>query len=150
MRPIRVSAKAVIVHDGRLLLTQNQDRDGFFYLLPGGGQQPGETLKETVQRECHEEAGIAVEVHTLLHVREYIGRNHEFAVEDGEVHQLELMFSCSILGGVPGQGGQPDSWQVGVVWVPLAEVHQHRFYPKRLGPILASPGSAPVYLGDVN
>jgi ADP-ribose pyrophosphatase YjhB (NUDIX family) len=75
MRPVRVAAKAVIVQGGRLLVTENVDADGRWYLLPGGGQEPGEALPETLRRECREEVGADVEVGELLYVRDYIGRH---------------------------------------------------------------------------
>lgn len=78
MKPIRNSAKAVIIQDNKVLLTKNQDRDGYFYLFPGGGQEHGEELSEALRRECIEEIGCAVIVDHLLHVREYIGKTINF------------------------------------------------------------------------
>ena len=46
MRHIRNSAKAIIIKDEKILLTKNQDTLGIFYLLPGGGQEPGESIVE--------------------------------------------------------------------------------------------------------
>jgi len=80
--PVRNSAKAVIMKDGCVLLTKNQHEQEIFYLFPGGGQEHGETLEEAVKRECIEEIGQEVVVRELLHVREYIGRNHEHAFFD--------------------------------------------------------------------
>ncbi|GAJ98969.1 MutT/Nudix family protein [Geomicrobium sp. JCM 19055] len=54
---IRNSAKAIIIDDNCVLLTKNEDRDGYFYLFPGGGQEHGETLQQTLIRECREEVG---------------------------------------------------------------------------------------------
>ena len=152
MRPIRVAAKAIIVRDGRLLVTRNVDAVGEWYLLPGGGQEPGEALPETVRRECREEVGADVEVGALRFVRDYVGRHHEFATEDGEVHQLELMFACALPPGAePRNGPVPDSAQVGVAWLELADLERHRLYPQVLKRALAAPpGAVPVYLGDVN
>jgi ADP-ribose pyrophosphatase YjhB (NUDIX family) len=59
------------------LLTKNQDDEGYFYLFPGGGQEHGETIHDALIRECIEEVGEEVEIGELLHVREYIGKNHE-------------------------------------------------------------------------
>ena len=95
MRSIRNSAKALIIHDGRLLCTRNEDARGIFYLLPGGGQEPGETIPEALQRECREEIGTVVEVGPLTFVRDYIGKNHEFAAHDADVHQIEYMFAAT-------------------------------------------------------
>jgi 8-oxo-dGTP pyrophosphatase MutT (NUDIX family) len=58
----------------------------------------GEELKDAVARECIEEIGCSVEVKDIIHIREYIGKNHEFAEWDSEVHQVEFYFDCSISG----------------------------------------------------
>ncbi|WP_328824259.1 NUDIX hydrolase [Metabacillus schmidteae] len=49
---IRNSSKAIIMNsDGdKILLTKNRDREGFFYLCPGGGQEHGETLHEALKK----------------------------------------------------------------------------------------------------
>lgn len=46
MRPIRNSAKAIIVENDCLLAITQQDPDGLYYILPGGGQEPGETTPQ--------------------------------------------------------------------------------------------------------
>ena len=76
---VRTAARALIVRDGKLLTTLMHDGNGDFYILPGGGQRHGEALAHTVARECREELGVEVEVGALAYVRDYIGRNHDFA-----------------------------------------------------------------------
>lgn len=71
---IRNSAKAIIISGEKVLLTKNQDNDGYFYLFPGGGQEHGETIHQTLKRECIEEIGQQAEIGELLHIREYIGK----------------------------------------------------------------------------
>lgn len=147
-----MAVKAVIVRDGRLLVTANADPEGTFYLLPGGGQEPGETLPVALLRECREEVNVDVEVHELLLVRDYISRNHEFA-DEADVHQLELMFRCTIADdAVPCSGVVPDAWQTGVDWLELARLDEYRLYPKVLCQLLRSIESVSenVYIGDVN
>ena len=39
-RPIRNSAKALIIRDGKLAAVKLEDSDGVWYILPGGGQEP--------------------------------------------------------------------------------------------------------------
>jgi 8-oxo-dGTP diphosphatase len=152
MKPVRVAAKAVIVRDGKLLVTKNVGIDGTFYLLPGGGQEPGEPLLAALRRECQEEIGADVDVHDLLYVRDYIGRNHEFRFADGEFHQLELMFRCSLLEGQePCVGTTPDIRQVAVEWIDLTRLDRYALYPKILQTLLRSEiGDRAMYLGDVN
>ncbi len=93
---LRNSAKAVIIEDGRLLVTVNQGDSSRYYLLPGGGQEGGETLHQALRRECLEEIGADVEIGDLLYLREYIGRNHEFVADHGGVHQVDFMFGCRL------------------------------------------------------
>lgn len=152
---IRNSAKAVILNESKVLLTKNIDREGAFYLFPGGGQDHGETLVKAVQRECIEETGAAVVVGDLLHIREYIGKNHEHAAFDAGVHQIEYYFLCKLTDdsmefSVPTN---PDSHQISVEWVDITQLQHLRLYPRALIPAindLMDNRNGCVYLGDVN
>lgn len=155
-RRFRNSIKAVIVRDGRVLLTVNRDHLGEFHLLPGGGQEFGESMTETLQRECREELACEVIVGDLIGARDYIGSRHEFAAEDAHMHQVELMFSCELApGSEPQLGALPDDvgdWmQTGVAWVPLEELAGLRIYPSALRQWLPTlPHPQVRYLGPVN
>ena len=59
---MRNSVKAFIVKEEKLLTIKGIDDRGDFYLLPGGGQRPGETMIQALQRECREEINCQVEV----------------------------------------------------------------------------------------
>lgn len=157
---VRNSAKAIILREGKLLVTRNLDPWGDWYVLPGGGQRPGETLHEALRRECREEIGAEVEIGPLVAVREYLGSRHEFAEYDSEVHRVEFMFACSLADGQPlaeGQtpetGPKPDSYQTGVDWLPLDKLGEYRLYPKALREWLwawHSGAEVACYLGDCN
>jgi 8-oxo-dGTP diphosphatase len=153
MRPVRPSAKAMIIQDNQLLVIAKRDPEGVYYILPGGGQEPGESLPEALRRECIEEVAAEVEVGPLRFVRDYIGRNHEYAGSDGQAHNLDLMFLCQLRpGSVPAQGEIPDDHQFGIAWLPLDRLIEYRLYPMALRPLLADIEryDGPVYLGDVN
>ncbi|MDA8243983.1 MAG: NUDIX domain-containing protein [Elusimicrobia bacterium] len=148
---VRVSAKAILVRNGRLLLMRGRDRSGTYYLLPGGGQRAGETLREALTRECAEETGILVKPGRVRYVRDYIARNHEFAEWDRDFHQVEVMFVCSFVRRL-GRPRSPDRSQTGFSWLPLAGLGKARLYPAALKELLSEEGKmrGPVYLGDVN
>lgn len=152
MNPIRNSAKALIVENNNLLLLKHIDQLGFWYTIPGGGQNPGETLVEALNRECLEEIGVEVEIGDLQYIREYIGINHEFHEHDGDAHQVEFLFECSIKdGNKPRFGSSPDESQIAVEWIPLPDIGNIRIYPKILANILVERDLGPIrYLGDVN
>ena len=145
----RVSAKAVIVRDDKLLVIVKRDAAGEYFLLPGGGQEMFESLHATLRRECLEEIAAEVEPGDLLFVRDYIARNHEFAAEEPETHQLDLMFACSVPADYePRVGHVPDAAQTDVRWLPLSELAAARIYPAALREAILHPRVA--YLGDVN
>lgn len=150
--PFRNSAKAVIIKDSQLLTVKCRDRLGLYYLLPGGGQEQGETLHETLTREVKEEAGVDIKIGELKFIREYIGKNHEFAEHDSGTHQVEFMFLCEIRGDCePKNGPVPDEGQLGVEWIELDKLMEYRFYPKALRERLMDlDNQDEVYLGDVN
>jgi 8-oxo-dGTP diphosphatase len=136
---IRNSAKAIIINNGYFLTVKNVDSEGEWYLLPGGGQNSGETLKGALRRECIEEIGINVSVGRLRYIREYIGKNHEFSEHDGDSHQVEFMFECEFYEEHPPKVGKnPDAYQVDIAWLPINEIPEYRIYPKQLGDLLLS------------
>ncbi len=152
-RKVRPSIKALIVSEGRLLVTVNSDETDEFYLLPGGGQDFGESMVETVHRECREEICCEVVVRDLAYVRDYIGARHEFADWDSDFHQIEMAFWCDLAPGqVPAMGViEPDQFQTGVAWVPLDELSDAPIYPAELKTWLLEDASARrTYLGPVN
>jgi len=149
---VRTSAKAIVVQHDRILLIKHVDENGSWYGLPGGGQEHGETLEEAVRRECLEEVGVQVRIGRLLFVRDYIGKHHEFAEEDRNAHQVEVMFDCELSDGAEATlGSAPDPTQVGIAWFHLQDLPRLRLYPKVLALLLTDglPDDG-AYLGDVN
>ena len=151
-RPLRNSAKALIIDDGKVLCTRNRDLLGDFFLLPGGGQNHGETLRQAVIRECLEEIGAMVEPGNLYFVREYISANHELAEFDDSIHQIEFIFLCTLRETVNSRiSTAEDAMQTGVEWLRINELTNYRFYPGSLIPQLQNfppIDFSGVYLGD--
>jgi len=77
--------------DGRLLMIRRTDND--HYAIPGGGQEVGETLTQTVVREVEEETGVTVEVTGLIGI--YSDPGHVIAYDDGEVRQEFSICFCA-------------------------------------------------------
>jgi 8-oxo-dGTP diphosphatase len=150
MPGVRLSVKAIIVREGRLLVLKCRDHEGVWYALPGGGQEAGETLDQALRRECFEELGCEVRMGSLRFVRDYISKNHEFAATDPDAHQVELMFEC-YLESEPSLAVQPDSMQEGFEWLEVKGLRGSRLYPRILEHVLGSAeANGVIYLGDVN
>ncbi len=110
-----VAAGVIWRDDGRFLIAQ-RPLDGLLgglWEFPGGKQDPGETLPETLRREIQEELSIDIEVGPPL-----------VSVEHGYTHfRITLhAFHARYLGGVPQHLGVADH-----AWVTLDEVDKFAF-----------------------
>ena len=147
---IRNAARALIVRDAQLLLLRKRhDGTGERYSLPGGAQEPGETLAEALIRECREEIGTDVRVRELLHVADYFKPRETVPPSQRQV--VELVFSCDVPRDYrPHNGHRPDRRQVEVTWVPLPSLHQLPLVPRSLIAVLTQPQRSGVYLGTID
>lgn len=123
-RNIRNSAKALIIKDGRMAAVKIRDAKEEWYILPGGGQEPEETLREAVCREVAEELGVKVTCGELLFVVE--------GVHGEPFHRVDLVFSCEILKEMPDAVLKKDLNQAGVEWLPLTSLPSLPLYPSKL------------------
>ena len=68
----RVRVAVVIVEEDRVLLVQHEHSGKRFWILPGGGLEFQETLRECGARELMEETGLEIRVGRFLFVAESI------------------------------------------------------------------------------
>ncbi len=135
---IRNAVRAVIVQDDAILMQKKwSETKGYWYTLPGGGQDVQETLIEALQRECEEEIGVEVRIDGLLHVADfYKQRETEFP---STRHLVEFLFACTLPDDYqPINGSHPDKHQIDVVWLPLDEVARQRLFPAGLAKVLTN------------
>ena len=95
---VRPGVSAVIFQEGRVLL-QRRDDNGMWG-LPGGGVEPGESVRDAVIREVHEETGLTVEPLRLIGVYSDPANHQIVSYPNGEVvHYVSTAFECRVLGG---------------------------------------------------
>ncbi len=89
----RLATRALLVHQDRLLLV-NAYPGGVsdLWCAPGGGVEKGTSLTDNLEREVHEETGLAISVGDLALVNEFHDPGRGF-------HQVELFFRCALRGG---------------------------------------------------
>ena len=94
---MRISSRAVIIQDNKVLtMFRRKIKDGKvkeYYVIPGGGQDEGESLEETVIRELKEEMNVDIKV------LGYLGKS---IWED----TTSNFFHCEIIKGIPNLGGE--------------------------------------------
>jgi ADP-ribose pyrophosphatase YjhB (NUDIX family) len=107
---------------GRVLLIHRTDND--FWALPGGAQDVGETITETVARETREETGIDVKVTGLIGI--YSNPKHVIAYSDGEIRQeFSICFRAKPTGGKV----RPSNESSEVCWVEQERLDDLSIHP---------------------
>ncbi len=110
MSTLILGASVVVVADGAILLVQRGHEPQLgLWSVPGGRQEPGETLEETAQREAYEETGLEVRIGREL---------WSLVIPDGdrtfEVHD----FAATVTGGTLRAGDDAAD----VRWIPFEEL----------------------------
>jgi 8-oxo-dGTP diphosphatase len=93
MKSPRLAARALILHDDRLLLVNAYaGGQSDLWCAPGGGVERGASLPANLAREVMEETGLTIAVGDPALVNEF----HDPA---SGFHQVEVFFQCTITAG---------------------------------------------------
>ncbi len=88
---MRVKVRAVIMKNGKLVVSRERRRRVEHILLPGGRVQDGESIHDALVREVAEETGLDVVPKRLLYIAEVIGSYRE--------HDLNLVWLAELRDG---------------------------------------------------
>jgi 8-oxo-dGTP diphosphatase len=84
---IRIRVAAVIIENNKILLIAHKNNDKIYWLLPGGGVNPFESLEQALIRELKEELNIAVKVGD-------VGLICDSIAPDNSKHIVNICFFC--------------------------------------------------------
>lgn len=111
---VRIGARAIILHENRLLLVNAYpEGQSDLWCAPGGGVERGTSLPDNIAREVYEETGLTVHVGAPCLVNEF----HDPA---SGFHQIDVFFRCSVV-----DGAIDPAWQD-----PEGIVTQRRFFTR--------------------
>ena len=82
---MKVRVSAVVIRGNEILLIHHRRDARFYWVLPGGGLEPGEGLRACGAREVREETGLDVRIRRLMYVSEVRSPSRE-------KHVLDLTF----------------------------------------------------------
>lgn len=119
--PKRHRASLVLIRDGSILLVHRKNqKQGEYYIFPGGGIKPGETPEGTVMRETLEESGLEVEVERILfdHVNDF---DHNTLVLCREIGSKEPVWQETYK--------QTESESYAFEWITLSALPSTRLLP---------------------
>ena len=71
----RVAGGALVVKNEKILLVKEIRRDKYFWGIPGGIIEKGETLLDGVKREVKEETGVEIEPFCMLGFNNWAGKS---------------------------------------------------------------------------
>jgi ADP-ribose pyrophosphatase YjhB (NUDIX family) len=127
---IRPGVAAVIFGPDGVLLQRRDDNR--LWGLPGGGVEPGESVREAVVREVREETGLDVEPVRLIGVYSAPEHHQIITYPDGNViHYVSSVFECTVVGGtltccaesLELEYFQPDGLPVDVMPISRIRIH---------------------------
>ncbi|GAB3180012.1 NUDIX domain-containing protein [Telluribacter humicola] len=119
---MRVRPAALIIANDALLTMQYRYGNTDVYMLPGGNPDPGEDLKEALQRELREELGVEVQVGEMVLCGEVIDWG-------GKEDTLHCVFEVLDVAGKPRLN--PEHTTAGAIaWVPVSELQTQIMYPQ--------------------
>ena len=122
----RLAAYALVVDEGRLLMSQLSERvrgAAGRWSLPGGGVDPGEEPLHGVVREVHEETGQHVIVDDLVQVQSSHWVADDVPEDDYEdFHAVRLIYRATCPRPTAAEVVEIDGSTGAAAWVPLAEV----------------------------
>ena len=127
-----IRPSVVLIKDGKLLVLKSQYSGREFYLLPGGGIEGMESLKETAMRETKEETNYDIEIQKLLYLQEWID-------ETSDKNVLYVIFLGNILGGKETHLNDPALSKgniKGIEWMDIKNINKITFYPVEIIPLL--------------
>lgn len=150
---IRNAAKALVLHDGKILINKCVDDRGEVYFdLPGGGQHQFETIEDAVKREVFEETGYQVNVVGLVAVAEEIHDNHIIRERYFDYsHRIFHIFLATLAESHRQKESEMDFQQESSMWVELDEADQLNLRPITLKEKISELviGNHPIFLGSI-
>lgn len=126
---MRKAARAIIVHDKKLLVMHRNKFGQEYYVLIGGGVEMGETNQQALTREIAEETGVAVSNPRLV-----------LTEDAGLMYGMQYVYLCDYQSGEPQLSPESDEFKITAlgqniytpVWLPVEQIPASVFRSERL------------------
>ena len=138
-KPPRLAARAIIMHENRLLLVNAWKGSDRLWCAPGGGVNAHSALPDNLIREVVEETGLTITVQDPCLV-------NEFHDEKSDFHQVDIYFRCTLIGGtLDANWADPEGIVSHRRWVTRAEMATLAVKPDSLAAVAWRDIGAPTY-----
>jgi 8-oxo-dGTP diphosphatase len=118
----RISAGAITIQEGKILLVRYKGATGGSYLVgPGGGVLSEEGINQAVVREVLEETGLHVVPRRILFVEDFVSSRYR---------HIKIWHLCKVAGGaVENTQGAVEEGIVEVGWYSREQLNREVVYP---------------------
>lgn len=126
---IRHRIAGIYARGGNILLVKHRKAGREYYLLPGGGQETGESAVEALEREWKEELSLNVTVGKFLFCGESV------PAESKRTQVFQMVFQIDAIEGnieVRREGAL-----AGYDWIPINQIDEIPFFPDCLPQVKA-------------
>ena len=140
-------AGVLIIRSGRLALIERHWQGRRYWVIPGGGVEPGESVADAARREAEEELGVPVELGTL---RVCIDHREE----DGSI-QRQWYFDATVRADdirvIGPEKKSPHRGTYSAVWIGLDELDVGAIHPSAVAQLAVQyHGEWPATLIEIN
>lgn len=138
-RQPRIAVRAIIMHEGRLLLVNAWKGRTHLWCAPGGGAMAHASLPDNLIREVFEETGLQLTVGAPCLV-------NEFHDPKGDFHQVDIYFRGTVSDPTLNLDWRdPEGIVTHRRWVSRADMAQLRVKPDSLAAVAWADADAPGY-----
>lgn len=141
MKRVRLRVSALCVADGKVLFVEHKSfapgdprLPETYWILPGGVVEPGETMREAVEREMLEETGLRCRAGGMAFVKELLYPAPGSPGAGNLHHSVSVGFHCEVTGGELMTGRDPELPEdeqviIRVRWLSLDALGGYELYP---------------------
>lgn len=131
---IHITARAVVIENGHILLIKTTDLPTNFYFMPGGHIEHNETAEAAILRELLEETGSKAKLTRMVGLLEYIFEPGHSSICHN--HEYGLYFEAQLDDIKFGQPLPQLEPKAELVWMKLEELKNIDFRPEPLVELL--------------
>lgn len=123
MRRIRVRIAGIYCRDDKILLVRHSKYNHEYYLLPGGGQEPGESAIDALKREWKEELNLRIKPGRFLFWGESVPPKNL----KNKSQVIQMVFKVEDIKG--SIHVKKDGALVGHDWINITDLPHTAFFP---------------------